>query len=331
MTNSITQKMFGILVIASAIVSFSALTTQTAPENREPISVDQFNVWMEEYSNWGRWGEDDEVGAANLMTDEKRRQAASLIQTGTTVSLAHDFLTEEAIDAADPYVLQMQVNPDAQNSGDRVDLYFHGITFSHLDGLCHVFYKDQLYNGAHYEEVVNQDGCSRMDTVAMKNGLITRGVLIDIPRLKGVPYLQPGTKLFQEDIEEWEEYTGITLESGDALLLRTGRWALREDLGPTRVMSGWDASVIPFIAERDIALLGADSVHEAPDSVPGLGFNPIHRFAIVARGMNLLDNLDLEDVAEVAAGLNRWEFMLVVAPLRVPGGTGSPVNPIAIF
>ena len=150
-------------------------------------------------------------------------------------------------------------------------------------------------------------------------------------RPRRVPYLQPGTKLFQEDIEAWEEYTGITLESGDALLLRTGRWALREELGPTRVMSGWDASVIPFMAERDIALLGADSVHEAPDSVPGLGFNPIHRFAIVARGMNLLDNLDLEDVAEVAASLNRWEFMLVVAPLRVPGGTGSPVNPIAIF
>ena len=331
MIDFIAQKILGILIITSAIVSCSASTTQTAPEHREAISVAQFNLWMEEYSNWGRWGDDDEVGAANLMTDEKRQQAAGLIQTGTTVSLAHDFLTEEAIDAADPYVLQMQVNPDAQNSGDRVDLYFHGITFSHLDGLCHVFYKDQVYNGAHYEEVVSQDGCSRMDTVAMKNGLVTRGVLIDIPRLKGVPYLQPGTKLFQEDIEAWEEYTGITLESGDALLLRTGRWALREELGPTRVMSGWDASVIPFMAERDIALLGADSVHEAPDSVPGLGFNPIHRFAIVARGMNLLDNLDLEDVAEVAASLNRWEFMLVVAPLRVPGGTGSPVNPIAIF
>lgn len=331
MKDFIAQKILGILIITSAIVSCSASTTQTVPENREAISVAQFNVWMEEYSNWGRWGDDDEVGAANLMTDEKRRQAAGLIQTGTTVSLAHDFLTEEAIDAADPYVLQMQVNPDAQNSGDRIDLYFHGITFSHLDGLCHVFYKDQVYNGSHYEEVVSQDGCSRMDTVAMKNGLVTRGVLIDIPRLKGVPYLQPGTKLFQEDIEAWEEYTGITLESGDALLLRTGRWALREELGPTRVMSGWDASVIPFMAERDIALLGADSVHEAPDSVPGLGFNPIHRFAIVARGMNLLDNLDLEDVAEVAASLNRWEFMLVVAPLRVPGGTGSPVNPIAIF
>ena len=165
----------------------------------------------------------------------------------------------------------------------------------------------------------------------MKNGLVTRGILVDMPRLKGVPYLEPGTKLYQEDIEAWEEQAGVTLGTGDALLLRTGRWARRAELGATRGMSGWDASVMPFMAERDIALLGADSVHEAPDSVPGLGFNPIHRFAIVARGMNLLDNLDLEALAETAASLNRWEFMLVVAPLRVPGGTGSPVNPIAIF
>lgn len=305
--------------------------SHSTPETREPVTVEQFHQWMDELSNWGRWGDDDEMGAANLMTDAKRQEAAALIQTGTTVSLAHDFLTEEAVDAREPYVLQMSINPEGQNSGDRVEVYFHGITFSHLDGLCHVFYEDQVYNGHDYRDVVTQDGCSRMGTTAMKNGLVTRGVLIDMPLLKGLPYLEPGTKLYQEDIEAWEEHAGVTLGSGDALLLRTGRWAIRSEHGPTTEMSGWDASVMPFMAERDIALLGADSVHEAPDSVPGLGFNPIHRFAIVARGMNLLDNLDLEAAAETAAQLNRWEFMLVIAPLRVPGGTGSPVNPLAIF
>ncbi len=312
-------------------VSACAVSSLTQPETREPITVEQYDQWMEELSNWGRWGDDDELGAANLMTEAKRREAAALIRTGTTVSLAHDLITEEAVDVTEPYVLQMRVNPEAQNSGDRIDIYFHGVTFSHLDGLCHVFYKDKVYNGFDFAEIVTEDGCSRMGTTAMKNGLVTRGILVDMPRLKGVPYLEPGTKLYREDIEAWEEQAGVTLGAGDALLLRTGRWARRAELGPTREMSGWDASVMPFLAERDIALLGADSVHEAPDSVPGLGFNPIHRFAIVARGMNLLDNLDLEAVAETAARLNRWEFMLVVAPLRVPGGTGSPVNPIAIF
>ena len=301
------------------------------PEDREPVSIAQFDQWMDELSNWGRWGEDDQIGAANLMTEEKRRAAAALVQTGETVSLSHDFLTEEAADAAEPYVLQMQINPEGQNSGDRVEVYFHGVTYSHLDGLCHVFYKDRLYNGHDYRDVVTDNGCSLMDTTQMKDGLVTRGVLVDMPRLKGVPYLEPGTKLYREDIEAWEEHAGLRLGSGDALLLRTGRWAYRDAVEPTREMAGWDASVIPFLAERDIALLGADSVHEAPNSVPGLRVNPIHRFAIVARGMNLLDNIDLDAAAEVAARLNRWEFMLVIAPLRVPGGTGSPVNPIAIF
>ena len=128
----------------------------------------------------------------------------------------------------------------------------------------------------------------------MKNGLVTRGILVDIPLLKGVPYLPEGTKVYPEDLEAWEEYAGVTIEPGDALLLRTGRWARRAANGETGVMSGWDASAIPLLAEKDLGLLGADAVHEAPDSVPGVGVNPIHRFAIVARGMNLLDNLDLD-------------------------------------
>ena len=304
---------------------------QTQSGTREPTTIAQFDQWMEELSNWGRWGPNDQLGAANLMTEAKRREAAALVRTGTTVSLAHDFLTNEAIDVSEPYVLQMSVNPEGQYSGDRIDVYFHGVTFSHLDGLCHVFYKDKVYNGFNFPEIVTEQGCSQMDTTTMKDGLVTRAILVDMPRLNGVPYLEPGTKLYREDIEAWEEQAGVRLGPGDALLLRTGRWAHRADHGPTRVMSGWDASVMPFLAERDIALLGADSVHEAPNSVPGLNVNPIHRFAIVARGMNLLDNLDLEAVAEIAARLNRWEFMIVVAPLRVPGGTGSPVNPIAIF
>ncbi len=312
-------------------VSACGASSFTQSETREPVTIEQYDLWMEELSNWGRWGEDDELGAANLMTEAKRREAAALVREGTTVSLAHDMLTEEAADAPEPYVLQMMVNGDAQNSADRIDVYYHGVSVSHLDGLCHVFYKDKVYNGRDYREVVTEDGCTRMDTTAMKNGLVTRAVLIDMPRLRGVPYLEPGTKLYQEDIEAWEEHAGVTLGSGDALLLRTGRWARRAAIGPTREMSGWDASVMPFLAERDIALMGADAVHEAPGSVPGLKVNPIHRFAIVSRGMNLLDNLGLDAAAETAARLNRWEFMLVVAPLRVPGGTGSPVNPVAIF
>ena len=253
---------------------------QTQSGTREPTTIAQFDQWMEELSNWGRWGPNDQLGAANLMTEAKRREAAALVRTGTTVSLAHDFLTDEAIDVSEPYVLQMSVNPEGQNSGDRVDLYFHGVTFSHLDGLCHVFYKDKVYNGFDFPEIVTEQGCSQMDTTTMKDGLVTRAILVDMPRLNGVPYLEPGTKLYREDIEAWEEQAGVRLGPGDALLLRTGRWAHRADHGPTRVMSGWDASVMPFLTERDIALLGADSVHEAPNSVPGGTGSPVNPIAI---------------------------------------------------
>ena len=107
------------------------------------------------------------------------RNRTALVRTGTTLSLSHDFLTAEAVDAAEPYVLQMQVNPEGQNSGDRVEVYFHGVTYSHLDGLCQVFYKDRLYNGLDYRDVVTEDGCSVMDTTQMKDGLVTRGVLVE--------------------------------------------------------------------------------------------------------------------------------------------------------
>ena len=270
LTRLVLAGVLGLALPGLAVVSF------TQSGEREPISVEQFEAWMEELSNWGRWGEDDELGAVNLMTPAKRKEAAGLVRSGTTVSLAHDFLSEEAADVREPYQLQMSINHEGQNSGDRIEVYFHGIQFSHLDGLCHVFYNDRLYNGHDYRDVVTEEGCSVMDTAGMRDGLVTKGVLVDMPRLKGVPYLEPGTKLYAEDIEAWEEMAGVSIGSGDALLLRTGRWARRAAMGAGGAMSGWDASVMPWMAERDIALLGADSVHEAPDTVPGLGFNPIH-------------------------------------------------------
>jgi kynurenine formamidase len=174
-----------------------------------------------------------------------------------------------------------------------------------------------------------------MGITALKDGVVTRGILLDIPRLKQLPYLEPGTRVFREDVEAWERSAGIRVTRGDAMLLRTGRWTRRAQVGPGRT-PGWDPSFLPFLKDRDVGLLGHDGAQEG-GSIPGVtlpsgGLYPIiHRFAIVARGMNLLDNLDLEALADTAARLKRWEFMLVVAPPRVPGGTGAPINPIAIF
>jgi kynurenine formamidase len=284
---------------------------------------------MKDLSNWGRWGRDDRLGAVNTITPATRRAAAALVKTGTVVSLAHDFLTEKAVDAPTPFVVQLSTSP-RQIATDRIDVSFHGITFSHLDALCHVSYNGMLYNGLSFEDVAKApEGCTDLGITSLKDGIVTRGILLDIPRLKGVPYLEPGTHVYREDIEAWEKKAGVKVSSGDVLLLRTGRWARRAKVGPHNTLSGFDPSFLPFLKDRDVALIGADSASEV-GTVPGFPL-AVHTFVIVARGMNMFDNLDLEALAATAAQLNRWEFLFVASPLRVNQGTGSPINPIAVF
>ena len=170
--------------------------------------------------------------------------------------------------------------------------------------------------------------------MTMKSGIVTRGVLYDIPKLKGVPYLEPGTRIFADDLEAWEKKTGVKAGPGDALLLRWGRWARRAKLGPWAVdegSAGLDNSVIPWLKKRDIALLGWETPGYAPPLPGDLPRSALHNFALTILGIHLLDRADFDAVSEAAAARNRWEFMLTIAPLPIPNGTGSPVNPIAMF
>ncbi len=233
----------------------------------------------------------------------------------------------------------MGIFPERQVTRDSSTIDPHGGAFTHLDALCHMAYKGRFYNDTPYE-TATADGCAKMGINGLKDGIVTRGVLIDIPRLRNLPYLEPGTHVYREDIEAWEKQAGVRVAPGDALFLRTGRWARSAKLGAAAAgSSGYDASFLPFLKDRDVALLGGDSAQDV-GVVPGCASTapsptmcwlPVHKFALVARGMNLFDNLDLEAVAATAARLKRWEFMLTAAPIRVPGGTGTPINPIAVF
>jgi kynurenine formamidase len=172
----------------------------------------------------------------------------------------------------------------------------------------------------------------------VKNGVFTRGILIDIPRLKGVPYLEPGTPIYVEDLEAWEKQAGVKVSAGDALFVRTGVWARRKANGPWlrgRAEGGQSAglhpSVIPWLKARDIALLGSDHPQYVSPGTPGAPRGAVHDFALVYLGVHLFDNCDLEALADAAAARKRWEFLLTAAPLPIPGGTGSPLNPIATF
>ena len=318
------------LVPAVLFVSAVAIAAQPAPEGRAPRNSAEFDALFQQVKNWGRWGPDDQLGSANLVTAAKRKQAIALVKSGVTVSLAHNPLTERAEDNSNPFEHTMLRG----NSMDRYAVSYHGYAHSHIDALCHILYKDQTYNGYARADVNTDKGCTKLGIQNLKEGIVTRGVLVDVPRLRNLPYLEPGTPIFVEDLEAWEKKSGVKISAGDVMLVRTGRWARRAALGPWNVgqnAAGLHASVAPWIKARGVAFLGGDAAQDVvPSRVEGVAL-PIHTLMITGLGMNLLDNQDLESLGETAAKLNRWEFMLTIAPVPVTGGTGFPLNAIAMF
>ena len=317
-----------ILVIASTLPASGQ--RQEGSSDRD-VTTAQYEQWKLELSNWGRWGEDDEIGALNLITQEKRLQAVALVQEGFSVSLASDANTVQAVDNPRPYEHEM-----LSISSDRIGVRYHGITHTHVDALAHTNDGGTFFNGYTPDaDMTLASGHEKSSIHNLKDGILTRGVLIDIPRLRGLPYLEPGTPIYVEDLEAWEEQTGVRISSGDALFIRTGVWARREAEGPWlrgRASGGRSAglhpSVIPWLKERDVALLGSDHpTYVAPSNLPGA----VHDFAILYLGIHMIDNCDLEALGAAAAERERWEFLLMLAPLAIPGGTGSPLNPIAVF
>ncbi len=312
------------MLLAAAI-----LTSQTP--NPRDVTPEQYERWKTELSNWGRWGADDQIGALNLITPAKRKQAAALVTEGFSVSLAADADTVEAVDNPNPYQLHM-----LSTGSDEISVNYHGIAHTHLDSLAHIQAGGVFYNGYKPDpDKVLAEGHSKNSIHNVKNGIFTRGILIDIPRLKGVPYLEPGTPIYVEDIEAWEKMAGVKVGPGDAIFVRTGVWARRKAEGPWlrgRAEGGRSAglhpSVIPWLKERDVAVMGSDHPqYVSPSNLRGA----IHDFALLYLGVHLFDNCDLEALAEAAAARNRWEFLLTAAPLPMRGGTGSPVNPVATF
>jgi kynurenine formamidase len=252
-----------------------------------------------------------------------------------SVSLSADADTVQAVDNPSPYDVRM-----TGIGGDALAVSYHGIAHTHLDSLAHVNDNGVFYNGYRPDPAaVARDRHSRNSIHNVKGGIFTRAVLIDVPRLRGVPYLEPGTAIYVEDLEAWEKRAGVRVGSGDALFIRTGVWARRKAQGPWLRgraeggrSAGLDPSVLPWLRQRDVALLGSDHPqYVSPGVAGGAPRGAVHDFALLYLGMPLFDNCDLEAVADAAAARKRWEFLLTAAPLAIPGGTGSPLNPIAVF
>jgi kynurenine formamidase len=292
---------------------------------------------MSELSNWGRWGKDDQSGTANLITVDKRRAAVRLVIEGFSVSLSRDADTLKAVDNSSPWSHIMTATGEHPEAGqfdlDTYSVSYHGYGTTHMDALCHMFYNGHMFNGFP-QSAITEQGAGKLDVTHYKNGIFTRAVLIDIPRLKDLPYLEPDMVIYPEDLDAWEKKVGVRVGSGDVVFIRTGRWVRRAKKGPWDVAehsAGLYASCAKWLHERDVAMLGSDGASDAmPSRIPGV-HQPIHQLVLIALGTPLIDNCDLEALSKAASERRRYTFLLTAAPLAMPGGTGSPLNPIATF
>ncbi len=303
-------------------------------------SEEQVLSYFNSCSNWGRWGPADELGTINFITPERRRAAAQLVREGVSVSCSLLIVSNEPgariqpvhymTNAGEKWAGKKNVGNTLQFSKDFIGLIFHGTTITHIDSLAHIFWDGKMYNGQPAEKVTTAEGATVESVDAVKDGIVARGVLLDLPRLRNKPWLDPGEGVYPEDLEEAERAEGVKVQSGDVLLVRYGNHRRAKEAPQSTGGAGMQAASIPWLHQREIALLGSDGAQEVSSGYRNL-MMPVHQIGIVAMGLWLLDNANLEDLAQTCARLGRWEFMLTINALRVQYGTGSPVNPVATF
>ena len=310
------------------------------------VSVDEFEAIFESVKNWGRWGPDDELGTLNYITPGKVRDAAALVRSGRRVSMAIPINRVSGPDNPIQAMLLVVQGHDVPVDGSKVrfgldwlGMAAHGDTHTHVDALCHISYAGVTYNGRPATEVLRTNGATTQDIAVYHAGVVGRGVLLDIPKLRGVKWLEPGEAVTRAELEECAASQGVDLGEGDILVFRTGHHRRRRELGPWdnspppsgEGKAGLHVDTVPWMHEKRIAAFLPDGDGEAvPSVVDGITY-PIHPLQVVAMGMAVSDSLQFEELVEACEAEKRYEFMVVGLPLRLPGATGSPWNPIAIF
>jgi kynurenine formamidase len=309
-----------------------------------PAAVDmtasEFRALFERVRNWGRWGERAELGALNHLTPKRVAAATRLVRSGITVTLSQPLDTEQRIDNPSPADHRMTMMPDVDiGSGsvrfakDYIGADYHNEGHSHIDAFSHVAFDGCFYGGTP-DTSMTAHGAESGGIEIVEDGLVGRGVLLDIARLRGVPWLEPGEHVLPADLEAAEQQQGVSVGPGDILLVRTGHARRQAELPPwdtAHAKAGMHPTTASFLAERSVVALGSDGNNDtAPSTTEGIDF-PIHVLALNAMGVHLFDYLQFEDLVRQCEAAGHWDFLFVAAPLRIVGGTGSPLNPIAVF
>ena len=286
----------------------------------QPGEVETYAAMYRNRRNWGRWGDDDQVGAINLITAEKRAAAAALVRTGRTVSLSRTFeppqhfITKSSLGAGGGYVM------------DYLGFIYHGATVTHIDAMCHIWDEDGMWQGRNHTEEVTTQGAHFADITHWNRGIITKGVLIDVPRHRRVPHVTREDPVTGDELAAIAEAQRVSVDAGDALLVHSG-WEAAVNAG-ANAGAGLHVSCAEFIRDHDVALLGWDLM-DAGMGGAGLPW-PVHG-VLFNFGVALLDNARLEPIADACSEEGRHEFMFMLLPLNVARGTGSPANPVAMF
>ena len=302
--------------------------------------------WFESLSNWGRWGGDDQLGCLNLITPEKRKRAAALVQEGVPISCASPITTEMAPDISfqvQRYMVDSGEGRDTdtperkvtrRGAAEFVGMVFHGQTITHIDALSHYSWDGTLYNGKPASMITSREGAQTHSIEPASDGIVSRGVLLDIAHVRGVQWLAADDPVMPEDLEEAERLQGVRVEEGDILLVRTGNYRRRLEQGglpASEPSTACQVACAPWFRERGVAMFGTDTSNDIrPSQYPNIG-SPLHTMCLVTMGLWLIDNANLEEITQACAERNRYEFMLTLGPLRLRNITGSPVNPVALF
>lgn len=295
---------------------------------------DEVISYLRDRSNWGRWGDDDQLGTINLITPEKRTAAAALVRSGRSVSLSRDVPTEPGPGNPSPAQHWMRIFERGDTGGGALDYYgfvYHGYTTTHIDALCHVWGRDGLWNGRDPKTQLTTEGAGWGAIQHWRDGVTTRGVLLDVPRYRGEPSVTPEKPVHGWELEAVAQAQGVAIEPGDALCVYSGReaWQRANPAWAGHVDSpGLHASCLNFLREHDVAVLVWDLMDARPNEYE---MRLTVHCAIFAFGLALVDNALLEPLAAACAEEGRYEFLFTLAPLPVVGGTGSPVNPIALL
>jgi kynurenine formamidase len=294
-------------------------------------------------SNWGRWGADDERGTLNFITPDVVRRAAACVRRGDVFSLGLAFSADGPQigqgGRVNPIHLMSAIDgrlgaaPDGPRyADDFVTMPLQCAT--QWDSLAHVWYDGQLYNG-YSSSVIGAAGAARNAIDRLGPGVVSRGVLLDVARARGVDRIAPGQTIRPADLEAAERATGVRVKRGDVLLVRTGHLAVfkadGDRAGYMRTMPGLGIDCVPWLHAREIAAIATDTsaVEVIPFEDPALPL-PVHALCIRDMGLTLGEMFDLDALAADCARDGVWEFLFTAPPLKVAGGIGSPLNPVAV-